>query len=281
MKIVFFGYDFSADILKRLREDGHEILSVFSFETDNVFSFNTRLEELAKELAAPFEVAPITPEQVAELISQGAQCFISAGYPCKIPPIDESRAYGLNLHPTLLPEGRGFMPMPRLIMAHPEACGITIHKLAQEYDRGDILYQEAIKMLPDEDIETLSARMVMRAPHIVSEVVSGIENLWEKAKPQTKKGSWWNAVPDSARTFDWTKTAEETDKMIRAFSRYGMLADFDGRRWSVFQAKSWKEDHDFKPGDIACCLSREVVLAIADGFVVLKEFYPLEQENQA
>ena len=49
MKIVFFGYDFSADVLKRLVEDGHETLSVFSFETDNVFSFNARLEELAKD----------------------------------------------------------------------------------------------------------------------------------------------------------------------------------------------------------------------------------------
>ena len=275
MKLVFFGYDFSLDIARRLLNDGHHILKIFSFETDNQYAFNNRLQELADINQIPFSTEKVTPQDIKTLISAGCECFFSSGYLYRIPEIDEICAYGINLHPTMLPIGRGPMVMPRLLLEHKDKCGLTIHKLAPEFDTGDILYQEALEMLPDEDIETLSARIAMRAPDLASMILANLDTYWKNATPQDEaESSYWPAHTDEDRTFNWEHSIEKANQIINAFSRYGMLARFDEQLWAVFLAKTWKEKHTHSPGAVVLRLSKEVVIALPDGYIILKEYYP-------
>lgn len=277
MKIVFFGYDFSVAALERLLDDGHSLMAVFSFETDNFFSFHERLKALAELHKVPFTLQPARAEHIAAMTDAGCACFIAAGYPTKIPPIDFSRTKGINVHPTYLPHGRGIMPMPILIRDYPQHAGITVHKLAAKFDGGDILYQERITLMPDEDIETLSAKLVMRTPGILSRVVGDLQTYWDKAAPQDwAGGSWWHPEAESTRTFDYTHSAATINTMIRAYGRYGMIADIDGRKYAVFNAKAWEEPHSHTPGTVTARLSRETVVAISGGYVILKEFFPMD-----
>ena len=280
MKIVFFGYDFSLPVLERLVKDGHEVLGVCSFAVDNMFSFNSRLQSLARGMSAPYTEDPADPEMIESFIDKGCECFLSCGYPTKIPPIDDAKAYGVNVHPTLLPHGRGFMPMPRLIMQDRQYAGITIHKLSEKFDGGDILAQQKIDLMDDEDIETLSAKLTMRTPPFVSKVISDLPTYWENAKPQDwSEGSWWTEYPNDKRTFDWSASARDINAMVNAFGRYGMIAEYDERRWAVFSAKAWEEKHDIKPGTVTARLSRETAIAITDGYVVLKEHYEMQEDD--
>ena len=276
MKFVFFGYDFMIDTLERLVDDGHELIGLFTFACDNVFNFNTRVKAFALKNNAPTVEEKATEQHIARLLEHGADCFFSAGYPYKIPPIKEQGVFAINLHPAYLPKGRGIMPTPYIIMEEPDAAGFTIHKLTDEYDAGDILYQERLPLNPGEDVESLSARIMMRAPDAVSVVMKDIEGYWQDASPQKAEDvSHFPAPDDLMRTLDWNGSVHMIDKTYRAFGRFGSLAYFENAVFVVYQLTAWEEDHTFVPGQIACRSSRELVVAVTDGFVCLKDFQPV------
>ena len=174
MKFVFFGYDFMLNAVDRLVQDGHELIAIKSFECDNIFNFNKRCQAYAHDKNIPFDTVAPTSADIDKFLGRGCELFLAAGYAFKVPPIDEKKAYGINFHPSFLPYGRGIMPTPYILMSYPDSSGITIHKMTQRYDQGDILYQEKLPLNENEDVETLSARIAMRAPHILSMVMGDI-----------------------------------------------------------------------------------------------------------
>lgn len=168
------------------------------------------------------------------------------------------------------------MPTPTILMHHPEASGVTVHKLTQGFDEGDILIQHALPLSAQDDVETLSSRIALCAPNIISDVFARLPILWRGAMPQDASKACVFAMPDEAmRTLDWNKGVADIEKTGRAFGRFGALARFDGKLWAVYNFKGWVEPHDYQPGDVACVLSREVVIAVKDGFVCLKDFQEL------
>lgn len=278
MKFVYFGYDFMLGAVHKLMADGHELIGVFSFDCDNFFNFNRETLKLAQELDIPFTTGKPQRIDIQVFIDQGAEVFLAAGYPHKIPPIDETQAYGLNLHPSLLPKGRGIMPTPTIIMHHPEVCGYTIHKLSDKFDDGDILYQKPIEITDNDDVETISARIAISAPEVLSKLFSNLKHYWDHAKPQKKsEASTFSMPDDSMRILDWGKPVKKLTKIGKAFGRFGCLAYLDGKIWAVYNFNCWAEKHNYEPGTIICVLSREIIVAAEDGFVCLKEFQELPQ----
>jgi methionyl-tRNA formyltransferase len=277
MKFVYFGYDFMLGAVQALLDDGHELLGIFSFDCDNVFNFNMAAKNLADRLSIPFSIQRPIPLDIQVFISQGATCFLSAGYPFKIPPIDENLAYGINLHPSLLPMGRGIMPTPTILMHHPEAAGLSLHKLTPQFDTGDILYQRALTLSADDDVETYSARIAMMAPDIFCNVFKNLPSFWSQSIPQTpSKASTFPMPTDAMRMLDWRNPVEMIKKTGKAFGRFGCLARFDGRLWAVYNFSIWQENHNYKTGEIVCILSREIIIAARDGFVCLKDYQELK-----
>ncbi len=279
MKFVFFGYDFMISAVRRLLEQGHELHGIMTFECDNIFNFNQRTIALAEELSVPYSLEPPTPEVLEGFLKQGTEVFLSAGYPFKIPPIPEDSAYAINFHPALLPKGRGLMPTPYIIMSHPEAAGVTLHKITEKLDAGDILYQEPLPLHERESVETLSVRIAMRSEDILPHVMKDLPRYWQQAKPQDESQVLYFPPPDEElRMLDFTGPVTEIDKKARAFGRYGSMAHIQGRKFAVFQCEAWEEEHGYPPGSVACLTNREIVIACADGFACLKEFQELPPE---
>lgn len=272
MKFVYFGYDFMLGAVERLRAEGHDLLAVFSFPCDQVFNFNGEIRELAAGLNIPFSIEKPAAKDIDGLIAKGADVFIAAGYPYKIPPVP-APAYGINIHPSLLPLGRGIMPTPYILTNHPEAAGITIHKMTQTFDGGDILMQRPLPLSLRETVETYCARIAMAAPDMVSAVCGDIKKFWSTATPQNEsKALHFPAPTEDMRTIDFTAGIDAIDKTARAFGRFGALARLDNALWFVYAIDVWREDHNFTPGDVVCILNREIVIAARDGFVCVKEF---------
>lgn len=276
MKFAFFGYDFSLDIARRLIADGHTLTALFTFPCDGMFIFNDRAKALARELDAPLYEDRATAGQLQALTGQGCRFFLAAGYPHKIPPVDEKDVYALNVHPALLPAARGIMPLAHIIMEAPEAAGLSIHKMTQIFDDGDILYQEPIAVTPETDVEILSAQIAMRSPGAVSAVVRDIAQVWKNATPQDPALAYTCPPPDEAmRTLDWRQSVDALNRKGRAFGRYGVIAPVQGESFVAFNFKGWEEAHHNAPGDVLLAGPREIVVAADDGYVCLKEFRSL------
>ena len=282
MKIVFIGYDYTLDIAQRLIADGHEIIHMFTFPCDDIFSSNTQINAFAAHFNISISDHTITLNDLNILIEQGAEVFLCAGYPKKIPEIDNEKAYSINLHPSLLPRARGVMPLPFIITHEPEAAGFTVHKLTAQFDAGDILYQEATPIDKNTDVETLSARIAVRAPDAVSKIIKDIKIYWDNAAPQDHDtASSYNTPKPEMRQLNWNDTAENLRLKGRAFGRFGVTAIVtnnmnETQQLAIFQFTTWEEAHSHKAGTLLRSSPREIVISIQDGYICLKEFQAIE-----
>ncbi len=66
----------------------------------------------------------------------------------------------LNIHPSLLPAFRGLHPHARALEAGVRIAGATVHFVSEEMDAGPIIAQGAVPVLPGDDEEVLSARIL-------------------------------------------------------------------------------------------------------------------------
>jgi len=283
MKFVYIGYDFMLDAVHQLIAQGHELVGVCSFPCDNRFIFNVQTEALCEVMQIDFIVDPLRDVHIKDFVDQGAECFLSAGYPHKIPAmfddsIEGKKIYALNVHPTLLPLGRSVLPAPHVLLNHPEASGVTIHKLAERLDAGDIIAQEPLPIHEGESVETLSARIVLKARSLLTGIFEDIDKLYQNAVPQDDdKATHWEVPTDVMRTLDWNKPVKQIQKIQRAFGYYGSLAFFNNEAWHVFDADVWEEEHDHNVGDVVANLGAQLVIAASDGFVCLKLIEKLEK----
>lgn len=65
----------------------------------------------------------------------------------------------LNTHPALLPAFVGWHPVRDALAAGVKVTGCTVHIATPEVDRGPILAQEAVPVLPGDTVDTLHERI--------------------------------------------------------------------------------------------------------------------------
>jgi phosphoribosylglycinamide formyltransferase-1 len=66
----------------------------------------------------------------------------------------------LNIHPSLLPAFRVLHPQARALEAGVHITGATVHFVSEEMDAGPIIAQGAVPVLPGDDEEALSTRIL-------------------------------------------------------------------------------------------------------------------------
>jgi len=257
--------------VEQLCTDGHELIGIFTFPCDNIFNFNTKTHALAKSLNIPITETKATTEDLESYINAGADIFFAAGYPYKIPPIDEEKAYGLNLHPSFLPKGRGMMPTPTIIMSAPEAAGITVHKLTPRYDEGDIIDQTPFTLDSQETVDTYAARVAITAPEMITRIFDDIKQYWLMAKPQNKNEVAIFPTPDDKmRTINWNESLDKIDAKARAFGRYGCLANINNQRWVIYDHDILKISHTNPTGQTALPHLGQHIITAKDGYFIIK-----------
>ncbi len=76
-----------------------------------------------------------------------ADVLLSCGYSYVIPAeVIQKFAYAINVHPTLLPKYRGYRSGPYILINGEKESGVTVHFLAEELDKGDIILQEKFSL---------------------------------------------------------------------------------------------------------------------------------------
>jgi methionyl-tRNA formyltransferase len=280
MKIAYCGYDFFHSCLRHLIEDGHDVLKVFTFDCDNRFNFNTYVYEICRQQHIPITQAANTPGDLRQLKQQDCELVITAGYRYKVPELTSLDLKGINVHPTLLPVGRGVWPLPWLILTEQAYGGVSIHKLTAEYDAGDILVQQKFPITADENLETLSCKTQMHATLALAALMrdfhSDFDKKWFNTVAQDEtKASLWPMPQRGDRTLQWNKSVLELDRIARAFGKFGSYAYFNDHWWCVYDLKVWQQAHREAVGEVVHKSNTEMVVAASDGYVCLRVFESL------
>lgn len=66
----------------------------------------------------------------------------------------------INIHPSLLPKYKGLNTHARAIKAGDSHGGVSVHYVTSELDGGPIIAQQEVPILPNDDPDTLAARVL-------------------------------------------------------------------------------------------------------------------------
>ena len=122
----------------------------------------------ANQVAAEVLVDPAdSAEWLERLDRHRVDLLVLAGYIKLVPPgvIERYRGRILNVHPALLPAfgGRGMYGRrvhEAVLASGAKESGATVHLVDEVYDRGAVLAQARVSVLPGDDPDTLAARVL-------------------------------------------------------------------------------------------------------------------------
>jgi len=239
MRTAYIGIDLLYPALPALEATGCEIIKIFTCETDNITEFNHKVRAFANSRSIPVQTGRITENDILKLEQEGCELILCAAYYYKVPISKKIRM--VNIHPALLPEGRGAWPMPVQLLRRHQYGGITFHKMTERFDEGDILLQKRVEIMSDDNLETLTARLCEQIPCMVKQLVTDMETLFAKAKPQGN-GSYWACPSEAEYILDASMRFEEAELILRAFYGYECWYRKNEKIYVLQRALAYRKD---------------------------------------
>jgi methionyl-tRNA formyltransferase len=260
MKIAYFGYDPLCSCLHVFLKQRYQFAVIYTGENG---CFSHKVIDFATKNNIKLCFGKPSEEEMQGLLEQGVELFFSAEYPWKI-PVPTGLKYAINLHPTLLPEGRGKTPLPHLILKQSPFSGITLHKLDNHFDAGDILLQRAIPLATHETFDSLSAKIFQQTPEVLDTLLSNLDDAYQNSQAQGE-GSLWPAITKDQQTLDWHQTTAELLTRLRAFGSLGIYADIAGKACVITSANGKQYQHHYNAGQILIDNEECITIATSNG----------------
>lgn len=226
-KIIFFGTpDFAAGILKSLVDNKYNIAAVFT-QPDKKIGRKQKIEfSPVKDLALKNKIEIFQPQNLRdselneEIKNIDPDLFIVAAYGKILPKniLDIPKFGAINIHASLLPKYRGASPVQCAMLAGEKETGITLMKMNEKMDEGDILAQEKIEIGEDETADVLLGKL----SQLGAKMIAGLVPDWAqgKIKPIAQnhsKASYCKRVLREDGKVEWNSAVEKISRAWRAY----------------------------------------------------------------
>lgn len=232
LRIVFMGTpEFASTSLRRLVEEGYNIVAVVT-TPDKPAGRGQKMhfsdvKVTAEELGLPI----LQPEKLRdeEFLSALRELQADLGIVIAFRMLPEvvwamPRLGTFNLHASLLPQYRGAAPINWAIINGETRTGVTTFLLNHEIDKGAIIEQEAVDILPEDNIGTLYDKLMAVGAQLV---VSTVERLASgKYKTVEQMHIDESTLKPAPKIFkedgrvDWTRKGVDIVNLVRGLSPY-------------------------------------------------------------
>ena len=174
------------------------------------------LKELDADIAIVVAYGQIIPKEYLSLVKKG---FI-------------------NIHASLLPKWRGAAPIQRSIMNLEKETGISIMKIEEKLDTGPICNFFKIKIMNDDNSETVSEKLsALAAEKILDSIDEILEGKIEFREQNHNEASYAKKIEKIEGQINWGETAENIiGKINGLYPRPGAFFNFKGERYKVLKA---------------------------------------------
>ena len=290
MRIVFMGTPLAAaDTLKALIEAKHEILCVVT-QPDRPKGRGQKISfPPVKELALKHGLPLEQPEKVkgnavfiSLIKSLEPEIVVVVAYGRILPKemIDIPKYGCINVHASLLPKYRGAAPIQWALLNGEKETGVTIMKIDELLDTGEILLQQKVKIEESDNAETLSRKLFAAGSERLLEALKQIEEGKAKYSPQREaEASNAPAITKESAEIDWRKAAVEIHDRVRALVPWPVAHTFYREKLlKIFKSEVSVADLGAKfrvPGTIAAIVKQEgFVVAAGSGHLLILEVQP-------
>jgi len=265
MRIVYFGNNMFSSCLKYLIKDGFEIERVYINSPDFTSSAISKLCETHQ--IPLFKNKPMS-EELEHLISMGVEMFIVAEYLHILP--ETGVKYAINIHPSMLPKGRGPTPLPYLLK-YPEHSGVSIHKLTNVLDGGDVILQSGVPIQKNESITTVMIKMHIEAVNLIKTFLSDVEGYYENAVEQSDY-SYFPLIDITERMLDWKQSTQHISSKIRSYGFIGVVLKLNNRLWNAKHLETVEYGHHYDAGKVIYEDEYLLVISSSDGIVCVHKY---------
>jgi len=260
------------DIFQALVSRGWKPLKVFTCKVDNRINKNGAVIDFARQLNVEVQISRLSDNNLRELSDAGCEALVLASYEWRIGDWQRYLPYAVNFHPAPLPRGRGAYPLPAAILEKAPTWGVTCHKVAPEFDSGDVLKSREFQLSAQDDHDSLDLRIQLAGKALAGDVAEHFVAYWDAATPQSGPVSYYAKWTDVDRRLDFTQTVEQILRRVRAFGPLECVAQMNNSTLFVQRAVGWAESHALAPGTVVHVNSLSIVIAVADGYVGLTQW---------
>jgi methionyl-tRNA formyltransferase len=273
LRIAYAGHDFFSSCMASLvqRPDTDVVVCL----TEGPAGQPARnMLRLADEAGAKVFTGRPTEAALRETNAAGVDLFVCAAYMYRIPAARLDVPYAINIHPALLPDGRGPNPLPYLVTDHARSAGVTIHELTAELDAGPILVQAPLELMAGDGLDEIYLKLFALAPRLFGQLLDDLEGHFASKRP-VSGGSYWPQKTGDVLIGSQHTTDDALD-LHRAFGMYGFSVVLEGHQeFRALLFSATRCDHDFAAGSVVAELRIGTVVALRDGLVCLDKQRPL------
>ncbi len=189
IRIIFFGsfQTFSVQVLEVLRHH-FDIVAVVTTPPKpkgrHMEVTPTDVALYAQKAKLPlFELADLSriPQEIPK-----PDFVVVAGFGERIPPVwlKFARTAPINMHPSLVPYYRGAFPAEWAILRGEKKTGVTIIRMNELFDQGDIMAQEEVSIATYDTRQTLYEKLYQAGADLIIKTLPRIARGDVSARPQ-------------------------------------------------------------------------------------------------
>lgn len=248
MKIVFMGTpDYAVNTLNALIKDRHEIAAVFCQPDKPVGRKQILTPPPVKVCALEHNIPVFQPNTLRdgkayEILKEiNPEVIVVVAYGKILPKeILNIPKYGcVNGHASLLPKYRGASPIQWCIVCGETKTGVTVMRMDEGMDTGDILDSVTTEIGDEETAEELFDRLAVISADLMVDTLKKLQNGEITPTPQNhNEATYAPIIKKEMAKLDFTKTAADIHNAVRGY--YSWPCAFfmlNGKRIKVLSAK--------------------------------------------
>ena len=257
MRLIFMGTsEFAAPSLERLTKK-HNIRAVYT-KADKPAHRGMRVKKgiiraMAEEGGLNVRMPHrLNPEETEFIQASQVDCIVVVSYGLKIPKeILNIPLWGaVNAHASLLPRYRGSSPINAAVLHGEKESGVTVFRLNEEWDAGEILFQKKIMLDKRETASSLWEKLRFLSADALEEALGKIDSLQPVPQNHEEATYAMKINKDDAR-IPWEKSQVIVDRFVRGyFSWPGAFTTLEGKTVKILGGLPSDEKHQAAPGTI-------------------------------
>jgi methionyl-tRNA formyltransferase len=226
MRVVMFGFQtWGRKTLQALIDLDHEVvLAVTHPASGHSYRaiFSDSVEELARGHGIPVHLTERVDAATIDLVKRAAPdvIVVNSWYTWMPPELYNLPPHGtLNLHDSLLPKFTGFSPVLWALISGESEFGLTVHRMDDGLDTGDILIQHSLPIKPTDTGTELVLRGMDLIPGALRDALSALESGTAIWRPQNKaERTYFHKRSERDSLIDCAWPAEDLERFVRALS---------------------------------------------------------------
>jgi methionyl-tRNA formyltransferase len=271
--------DIAATCLKRLLEDGHNVVAVYTQPDRPKGRGMKMVYSPVKEVALAANLPVHQPEhfrdpEVGEELKRDAPDAIAVVAYGRILPqavLNIPEKGCVNIHASLLPAYRGSAPYQWAVLDGQKETGVTAQYMALQMDAGDIIDVAKTPIYPDETAGELLDRLAMLGAELLSQTMGKLETGTAQRTPQDEtKVTYAPMLDKTLCPIDWTKTAQQVHDHVRGLHPWPVAtAEIGGTRFKIHSTAIVEGSGE--PGTLLKMTKTGLQVACGEGAVEIRQ----------